>query len=258
MKTNHFLQNDNLVIRKMRAYLPTMILTNLSTLLIVSIDGLVVGNYVGAAGLAAVNIVYPLILFIGTFSGIITNGVSVNMMFNMGLNNKEDYNKTLCATSRLMKTGSVLLTILQIPLAMLMFNTFDVDAEVCDMVRLYAICIMATTPMGIVSCLGIIQLRAYEKLKVIMHLTLLEGVLNIMLDILFTVVFSWGIVGVGLGTVVASLVRAIVTHICVCRMTPVYDYTPVRCNGHIVEIIKSGVPTSLTLVLSACNERMNA
>lgn len=251
MDKTAYMQNDNLVMRKMRDYLPTMILTNLSTLLIVSIDGLVVGNFVGAAGLAAVNIVYPMILFIGTFSGVITNGVSVNMMYYMGRNNKEGYNKTLCATSRLMKAGSVLLTIVQIPLAFLVFQSFDVSPEVREMIWLYAACIMATTPMGIVSCVGIIQLRAYEKLRVIMRLTLLEGILNIIFDILFTVVFDWGIVGVGLGTVLATLVRAIATHICVCRMTPVYDFTPVKCNDHIVEIIKAGVPTSMTLVLSA-------
>lgn len=251
MSNKNFLQNNNLVMRKMRDYLPTMILTNLSTFLIVSVDGLVVGNFVGASGLAAVNIVYPLILFIGTFSTLLTNGVSVNMMYNMGRNDKEAYNKTLCATSRLMKTGSVLLSILQIPLAFLIFNTFAVEAEVYDMVWLYAICMMVTTPMGIVSCMGIIQLRAYEKLKVIMHLTLLEGILNLIFDILFTAVLKWGIVGVGLGTVVASLVRAIVTHFCVCRMTPVYEYTPVKCNDQIVEILKSGVPTGMTQVLPA-------
>ena len=39
-----FKRTDSLVTKKLLAYIPVMIFTNLSTLLLISIDGIVVGN----------------------------------------------------------------------------------------------------------------------------------------------------------------------------------------------------------------------
>ena len=48
-----FRRNDSLVHRKLLSYLPFMIATNLATLLLSTVDGVVVGNLVGSEALSA-------------------------------------------------------------------------------------------------------------------------------------------------------------------------------------------------------------
>ena len=65
----------NLTRRKIREYLPAMVVTNLSNLLLVSVDGLVVGNFLGKDALASVNIFYPAMLLTGVMSVITAVGI---------------------------------------------------------------------------------------------------------------------------------------------------------------------------------------
>lgn len=53
-----FKRTDSLVTKKLLSYIPVMIFTNLSTLLLISIDGIVVGNLIGPNALASVNIFF--------------------------------------------------------------------------------------------------------------------------------------------------------------------------------------------------------
>ncbi|MBQ1791330.1 MAG: hypothetical protein II008_14220 [Oscillospiraceae bacterium] len=55
-----FRRNDSLVHRKLLSYLPFMITTNLATLLLSTVDGVVVGNLVGSEALSAVSIFMPI------------------------------------------------------------------------------------------------------------------------------------------------------------------------------------------------------
>ena len=49
-------RDGSLTDKKLREYIPIMVVNNLSVLLLVSVDGLVLGNLVGKSALAAVNI----------------------------------------------------------------------------------------------------------------------------------------------------------------------------------------------------------
>lgn len=56
-----------------------MIMTNLSVLLLVSVDGLVVGNFDGMDALSSVNIFYPVSLTIGALSVMAGVGISTSI-----------------------------------------------------------------------------------------------------------------------------------------------------------------------------------
>ncbi|MBO5496877.1 MAG: hypothetical protein J5967_05685 [Oscillospiraceae bacterium] len=81
-----FQMNGMLTAFKLKKYLPTMILTNLSNLLLVSVDGLVVGNLLGANALASVNIFYPATIFIGVLSVLASCGISTCLSLYIGKN----------------------------------------------------------------------------------------------------------------------------------------------------------------------------
>lgn len=78
-----FQRTDSLVTKKLLAYIPVMIFTNLSTLLLISVDGIVVGNLLGPDALASVNIFYPASILIGTASDWVAGGISIVLSLSM-------------------------------------------------------------------------------------------------------------------------------------------------------------------------------
>ena len=55
-----FKRNNHLIINKLIDYIPAMMITNLSTLLLVSVDGIIVGHLIGEEALSSVNVFYPI------------------------------------------------------------------------------------------------------------------------------------------------------------------------------------------------------
>ena len=84
-----FKRTDSLVTKKLIAYIPVMIFTNLSTLLLISIDGIVVGNLLGPNALASVNIFYPASILIGVASDWVAGGISIVLSVSMGKNDHQ-------------------------------------------------------------------------------------------------------------------------------------------------------------------------
>ena len=68
--------NDNLIRIKLLQYIPVLVISQLSTMLILSVDGIIVSNYVGQEALAAVQIFHPVTAFLGVFTAIISNGTA--------------------------------------------------------------------------------------------------------------------------------------------------------------------------------------
>ena len=81
-----FARTGSLTRGKLLEYIPTLLATNLSTLLLLSVDGLVVGNLVGSEALSAVNILYPAVLVVGLISDLIANGAATSLSTRMGEN----------------------------------------------------------------------------------------------------------------------------------------------------------------------------
>ena len=65
--------------RKLAEYLPAMLLTNLSTMLLVSVDGIVAGNLVGPDALSSINIFYPVTVMVGAVSTVAAIGISTSI-----------------------------------------------------------------------------------------------------------------------------------------------------------------------------------
>ncbi len=88
---SRFGRDSSLTMRKLREYIPPMIAANLSTLLLISVDGIVVGNFVGSNALASVNVFYPITLFIGIISVLVSCGSATAVSNSIGSN---DFDKT--------------------------------------------------------------------------------------------------------------------------------------------------------------------
>ena len=250
-----FARDGSLTRKKLLEYIPAMVITNLSTLLLLSVDGLVLGNFVGKDALAAVNIFYPATMFIGVVSQLVGVGASSAISTCMGRNDLEALSRLKKAVALLLLIMGVAISVLQIPIVYGIIATYNLDPEIHAMTWQYAIGIMLATPFGLVSTVGVYQLQILGKMKVLMKLTLTEGIANLVLDLLFVAVFHMGPMGASMGTACANLIRCTLTLIYLLKKTDFFKFGKAKIQkADIKDILSSGLPdASNSLVLALRN-----
>lgn len=230
---------------KFLANLPTLLMTSLSTFIIITTDSWVVSTFAGKDALAAIGMVAPFSLISCIIVNILLQGIPACLVYAMGKNDPSEVNRTLCASYRLKYWGAILTTLFQIPLAFAILNSYETSPEIFRMAWIYAIGIMVGAPFGLYSTLGMYELQSYGKLKSILSLTLFEGILNLLLDLLFSWLTGEAITGVTLGTLVATICRCVLTVWYQRRHTDVFKFEPVPCWSKMVEVIKIGFSNGL-------------
>lgn len=212
--------DSKLINLKIRQFLPYMLLSQVSTMIIVFCDSLVVGNYVGSDGLAAINAAYPFAFILAIFSIIPQTGIMSRLVYQLGRSDARDTAICISAGRRLITTIAVALTVLQLPFPWIIAGSVSLTPTIHDMAITYMCLLMITAPFGLVSACGVNILSAYGKISNITWLTIGEGTLNLLLDLLFTGMLGMGVAGVGLGTVIATVARCLATVIIIRKQTP--------------------------------------
>ena len=219
-----FKRDNTLITSKLRKYLPIMILTNLSVLLLVSVDGLVVGNLLGAEALSSVNIFYPATVLIGVASDIIAIGSCTCLSLRMGKSDREGLLRAKHASLVTMLVAAVVIGLIQIPVITWLIQSYNLSPAMHTLTWQYAIGVMISMPFGLISTTGAFQLTIVGKMKTLMVLSGVEGIANLVLDLFFVQVMGLGVAGAGYGTACANMIRCAITVICIARNTDIYQY----------------------------------
>ena len=252
---NDYKRSAGLTMRKLREYIPTMMLTNLSTLLMLSVDGIVVGNLVSSNALSSVNIFGPITLVIGALSILASNGISTGLSTAMGKNDLKEINSIKGASVRIMIFMSLLVGVLQIPIIALMINSYHLSEELYRGTWQYAFGMMISYPVSIVTCIGTYQLQISGRMKVLMRLTILEGVTNLVFDLIYILVFDMGVMGAGFGSATACVIRGIITVFYLMRYTDMYKSDGYKFNlREVIGIIKVGLPDASYHIVTALQD----
>lgn len=240
---DNFRIKGTLTAEKLMEYLPIMIFTNLSTLLLLSVDGIVVGNLVSAEALSSVNILLPAISFIGVISILVTSGSALCLSNSIGKNETENLDHFKHSMLVIMIISAVFASVIQVPLFTILIRSYNLSAEMNRLTWQYAIGTMVATPFGLISSMGTYQLQVVGKMKVLMWLTIIEGVTNLALDLLFIGPLKMGVAGAGFGTAGANLIRCAITVIYLARKTDIYRFNGAKIRSRDVkEIFVNGLP----------------
>ena len=250
-----FTRTGSLTRRKLFEYIPPMLMTNLSTLLLISVDGLVVGNLVGSNALSAVNVFYPATLAIGVISVLIANGAATSLSTRMGENDRDNILHAKSAVNQLMIAAAVFVAIAQIPAVFWIIQSCQLSPELNRLTWQYAIGIMISMPFGLISTVGVCQLQIVGKMKSLMWLAVMEGGVNLLLDLFFVGVLKMGVAGAGFGTAGANIVRCLATVLYLSKKTDIYNCGNVKSRpDDWREILSLGLPeASHSLMLALQN-----
>jgi putative efflux protein, MATE family len=179
-----------------------------------TVDSIVVGNYVGKEALAAVGSTTSLInTLVGFFLGLAA-GASVVISQYFGARDQANLRKTVHTMMAGTLILGVLFTILGIIcspyLLRLMATPDDVLPDATVYLRIYFEGVLAlmiyNTGSGI--------LRAVGDSKRPLYFLIVSSLINVVLDLVFVIVFHWGIAGAAYATIIAEGVSAVMV-ICV-------------------------------------------
>ena len=252
---DRFKFSGGLTRKKLFSYIPVMIMTNISTLLLVSVDGLVVGNFLGEDALSSVNIFYPITLFISLISIVIAYGIGTAFSTSMGNNNIQEITRLKAAGKRLMIISAAVSAIVQIPMVYIIINAYNLSDNMKQLVWSYAVGVMISMPFGLISLVGVVQLQIMGKMKVLMYLSAMEGLVNLVLDIFFVGVIRMGVAGAGWGTAASNILRSMITVIYLAKKTDIYKSEGAKPEiKDYKSIIAFGLPdTANSLMLAIQN-----
>lgn len=185
-----------------------LIIGNLFQQLYNTVDSIVVGNFIGDNALAAVNSSGPVVnLLVSTFMGLSIGGTVV-LSNRFGALDKEGVEKSIHTSFAFTLTTGIIVTIIGLIFAPTILKLVSVDPEVMDDSILYLRIYFAGIIGLVVYNMGSGLLRAVGDSKSPLHFLIVSSITNIILDLLFVVVFRWGIAGVAIATSIAQFASA--------------------------------------------------
>lgn len=212
------------------------------------VDSLVVGNFVGPDSLAAISSTGSLIfLLVGLFTGIFSGaGVVISRYFGAGETKKvQDSIHTAVAFGII---SGIVMTILGTWLAPQILKLMGTPPEVFDKavtyVRIYFSGILTVVMYNTAN--GIFQAMGNSKSPLYYLIT--SSIINVILDLLFVVVFKMGIAGAAIATVIAQGTSVCLAFYNLTHTNDIHRVSFKKIKIHkdlLKEILSMGVPSGV-------------
>ncbi|MDO4415474.1 MAG: MATE family efflux transporter [Erysipelotrichaceae bacterium] len=232
--------------------LPLM-LGNIFQMLYNTVDSIVVGNYVGTQALAAVGSTTMIVnLFVFFFNGFsIGAGVIIGRYFgSKDMKSLHTAIETVMAASFIL---CVLFTAVSIFMVEPMLRMMATPADVFDSASLYLRIYFAGISGLLIYNIGSGILRAVGDTTRPLYFLILTSILNIILDLLFVLVFHMGIAGVAFATIIAQFVSAGMCLLLLSTTKDVYrfSWTDMKIDFDILKrIFAVGMPAAIQSMLT--------
>ncbi len=182
------------------------------------VDGFFVSNYTDGLPFVALNLIYPLIMILGSVGFMLGTGGNAIVAKYLGENRQEKANQTfsmLVYTTVVLGIALSLLGIVFVrPIAEL-FAASEKEISSAEKARLieycviYARIILAALPAFMLQNAFQGFFVTAEKPRLGLYVTVAAGCTNILLDWLFVAVFNWGLVGAATATAISQCVGGI-------------------------------------------------
>lgn len=206
------------------------------------IDGYFVGNYVGAIGLASINISYPITTVLFGLALMFAVGSSVMVGKLMGENNTQDasnvFTKSIISVSLI---SIVVCLILYLSLGNIL-DILNVQDELREKTFLYLPILLVFLPLLMTAIVLDYFVRVDENPNLSFAALFLSSLINVGLDYLFIVKYDWGISGAAYATGIsqAAIILILLPHFFSKKAT----LKLVKPSGswlNIIQAVKNGV-----------------
>ncbi|MDY5620034.1 MAG: MATE family efflux transporter [Lachnospiraceae bacterium] len=251
------IMTEGTIWKKLLFFAIPLILGNLFQQLYNTVDSIIVGNYIGSEALAAVgassSVVSLLIGFcIGASAGA---GVVISQFF--GAQDREGLRKAVHTTVALSIAAGIVMTVVGVLLTPLILRAMGTPSEVFAQASIYLQVYFGGIVFSVIYNMAAGILNAVGNSKRSLVYLLIAACSNIVLDLLFVVVFKMGIIGAALATDISQLLSCIFILLFLTRTDEMYKVRirEIRFYDNLLgKILRIGLPTGVqNIVISLSN-----
>ena len=192
-----------------------LILTNIGQQLYMIVDAAIVGRGVGVKALASVGSadwIYWLVLWTACA---FTNAFSTFIARSFGAKDFGKLNRTLAMSVILSAVLGIMLTFVGLLASRPVLELLKTPADIIDGAEVYLITMISGTMIVVAYNLAAAILRAFGDAKSPMIAMAISAILNVGLDLLFVLVFDWGIFGAAFASLISQLVSFFYCYFCI-------------------------------------------
>ena len=236
------------------AFMIPLLLGNVFQQLYNMVDTWVVGNFVSNEAFSAVGTLNPVInMLIGTFIGLSAGaGVVISQYYGAG----EQDNVSRAAHTAMVMTAflTVVLSLLGVAMTPLMLRLMKVPAEVYPEAKAY-LTIYFSGLIGLLFYnMGAGIMRAVGDSRRPFYYLVVCALMNTVLDLVFVIVFHWGVKGVAIATILSQFVSATLTVSSLLRAESCVKIVPrlLKCHWQILKrIVVIGLPAAMQMAITS-------
>lgn len=223
------------------------------------VDTIIVGKFVGTKALAAVGSVGTInFLIIGFMLGL-TAGFTVLTAQRYGAGDMKNMRRTVGSAAVLSLIVTLVMTLVSMlgmrGLLQFMHTPEDIFADAYQYIMIICCGIFATVLYNLLASV----LRALGNSQVPLYFLILSALLNVVLDLLFIIVFHWGAAGAAYATVISQGVSGILCLVYIAKKMPELrlEKEDFRLSAHIVKMqVGIGIPMALQYSITAIGTMM--
>jgi MATE efflux family protein len=227
--------------------IPVM-LSGILQLLFNTADVIVVGRFTGKTALAAVGSTGSLInLLVSLFMGL-SIGTNVLVARYQGAKDDKSVSETVHTSIALGIVGGLILLIVGVVATRPLLEMMATPDDVIDQSTLYMRILFFGMPLNLILNFGAAILRAIGDTKRPLYYLTIAGVINLFLNIFLVTVFSLGVAGVAIATVISEGVSCVLILLCLKHETGAIRlyFNRIKINpSKCVDIMKIGLPAGL-------------
>lgn len=246
--------SEGSIVKAVLLFALPLMLGNAFQMLYNTVDSIVVGNFVGTQALAAVGsttmIVNMMVFFFNGFSA--GAGVVISRCF--GARDMERLQTAIHTTMAATFGLSAIFTVVGVALVKFLLRIMDTPEDVMPQATIYLQIYIGGISGLLVYNMGSGILRAVGDSTRPLYFLILTSILNILLDLLFVLVFRMGIAGVAIATVLAQFVSAWLTLRLLIRSRDIYRMSWKKLAIDLPtlrEIFAVGLPAGIQSILTA-------
>jgi putative MATE family efflux protein len=238
-------------------YTAPLLVGNIFQQLYNTVDSVVVGKYVGANALAAVGVCGSINFLMFALSSGLANAVGIIISQLFGAKKEESISETIA-------NGAYMLTAIAAIISVL---GFIFSNQILQIMQTPENLIQDSGVYLRIMCVGLLAVAIYNEVASVLRalgdsrtplfFLILSSIVNVGLDLLFVLGFSWGVFGVALATLISQIVSAATSLVYAFLRVPYFKFKGEQLKLQpqmIGKIFRIGIPLSLqgSLIAISC------
>jgi putative MATE family efflux protein len=212
-------------------------------------DSIIVGQFVGSNALAAVTVSFPImLLFNALFMGL-SMGANIIVAQYKGAKDYEAMERSVNNTFSLCIAVGAVITVLGIILSRPLLQLLGTPENILNDSRVYLVIVFSGTIGSTIYMLSNGLIRGLGDSRWPLYSLIMASVMNVVLDLVFVIVFGWGVAGAAIATAISQFFSGIVLMMRFIQGKYGFKLSlsgMKNVNGQIVELIfRLGVPASV-------------